>query len=242
MTQIARNNLGSTQEERAKRAVPPLENGDHLTRDEFERRYDAMRDLKRAELINGVVYMSPPVSTPGHGRPHFRLSTVFGNYVSATPGTDGSDNSSVRLDLENMPQPDLFLMILASHGGQAKIDEEGYLEGSPELIAEIAATSASYDLHEKLKVYQRSGVREYLVWRTLDQQFDLLSLNPGNHQAIAPDAQGILRSQIFPGLWIDSEALFAGDLAKALATLQTGLASNEHAVFAPALKAKAANR
>jgi Uma2 family endonuclease len=242
MTQIARNNLGSTQEERAKRAVPPLENGDHLTREEFERRYDAMPNLKRAELINGVVYMSPPVSIHGHGKPHIFLATVLGTYSSVTPGLDVADNSSVRLDLKNMPQPDLFLMIRPTHGGQAKVDKDDYLEGAPELIVEIAASSVSYDLHEKMTVYQKNGVREYIVWRTLEGQFDLLALSAGQYRSIAPDAQGILRSQVFPGLWIDTAALLSDDLAKALGTLQTGLASNEHAVFVEALKAKAANR
>ena len=138
-----------------------------------------------------------------------------------------------------MPQPDLFLMIKPTHGGQAKIDENDYLSGAPELVAEISATSASYDLHEKLRVYRRSGVREYIVWRTLDQQIDYFILREGEYKALPIAADGSLHSEIFPGLWIDSPALLAGDLAKALVTVQQGAASPEHAAFIEALKSKA---
>src|SRR5436309_8264079 len=146
-------------------ASPPLENGDRLTRAEFERRYDAMPELKKAELIEGVVYMGSPVSHGGHRNPHFRHIGWLDRYATATPGVDGGDNSSLRLDLDNMPQPDAFLYILPERGGQARIADDGYLAGAPELIAEVASSSVSYDLHQKLHAYRRNGVREYLVWR-----------------------------------------------------------------------------
>ena len=41
--------------------ILPLEHGDHLTREEFERRYEAMPHVRKAELIEGVVYMPSPV-------------------------------------------------------------------------------------------------------------------------------------------------------------------------------------
>src|SRR4051812_13988373 len=145
--------------------VPPLQNGDRLTRAEFERRYDATPGLKKAELIEGVVYMPPPVSHTDHSAPHFDLITWLGQYRVATPGFSGGDNGSLRLDLDNMPQPDAYLLILPSHGGQARIDEDGYVVGAPELVAEVAASSASYDLDVKLNAYRRNGVREYIVWR-----------------------------------------------------------------------------
>src|SRR5205807_2572473 len=128
--------------------IPPLQPGDRLTRTEFERRFDATPHLKKAELIEGVVYMPPPVSD-GHSSPHFDLITWLGTYRVATPGTAGGDNGSLRLDLDNMPQPDAFLRVLEEFGGQSRIDADGYVEGAPELIAEVAATSASYDLHAK---------------------------------------------------------------------------------------------
>src|SRR5947209_7849232 len=123
--------------------TPPLVSGDHLTRAEFERRFDATPGLKKAELIEGVVYVAPPVSHDGHSHPHADLITVLGVYRAATSGVTGGDNGSIRLDLDNMPQPDAYLLIEPAFGGQARIDADGYVTGAPEFIAEIAATSAS---------------------------------------------------------------------------------------------------
>ncbi|MGO9600026.1 MAG: Uma2 family endonuclease, partial [Isosphaeraceae bacterium] len=150
--------------------LPPLENGDRLTRPEFERRYEAMPELKKAELIEGVVYMPSPVRHRRHSRPNYHLSTWVGFYETMTPGVEGGGNGTVRLDLDNEPQPDVYLMIAPEQGGQAKLSADDYVEGAPELVAEVASSSASYDLHVKLHVYRRSGVREYLVWRVLDGQ------------------------------------------------------------------------
>src|SRR5947209_2476661 len=152
--------------------IPPLEPGDRLTREEFERRYEAMPHLKKAELIEGVVFMPSPVRYKRHSLPHFQLITWLGFYQAATPGVGGGDNGTTRLDLDNEPQPDAFLLIDPACGGQARISEDDYVELAPELVGEIAASSVAFDLHTKLTVYRRSGVREYLVWRVLDQQFD----------------------------------------------------------------------
>ncbi len=218
---------------------PPLRNGDRLTRDEFERRFDATPDLRRAELIEGRVYVSPPASYDDHGRPHGHIVTLLGTYSAGTPGTGVAAEGSVRLDLDNMPQPDGFLLILPSHGGQARIGADDYVEGAPELVVEVAATSANYDLHEKLQVYRRNGVREYVVWRTFDRAFDYFILRRSQY---APHAQtdGVFRSEVFPGLWLDTAALLRGDLAAALATLNVGLAAPEHAAFVDQLEARAA--
>ena len=124
--------------------------GDRLTRAEFERRYSAMPAVKKAELIEGVVYMPSPVSHQNHGRPHSMLIAWLGHYWAATPGVDVGDNATVRLDLENEPQPDALLRILPNCGGQSR-DEDSYIAAAPELIAEVAASSASYDLHDKLR-------------------------------------------------------------------------------------------
>jgi Uma2 family endonuclease len=145
--------------------VPPLENGDHLSREEFERRWEAMPGLQNAELIEGVVRMAAALRIRWHGNPHLRLAAWLSNYADETPGVEGADNASVRLDEMNMPQPDLLLRIHEKCGGQSTETGDGHLVGAPELIAEVAASSASFDLHEKLAVYQRCGVREYLVWR-----------------------------------------------------------------------------
>jgi len=216
--------------------IPPLEPGDRLTRDEFERRYDAMPQLKKAELIEGVVYIPFPVRLRRHGWPHFRLVGWLGTYAASTAGTIGGDNTTVRLDLDNEEQPDALLLIDPARGGQALISSDDYVERAPELVAEVAASSAAYDLHTKLLVYRRNGVREFLVWRVLDQQFDWFVLRAGQFQPLPPDAAGILRSEVFPGLWLDPAALLRGDMLRVLAVVQQGLASAEHAAFVQQLQ------
>jgi len=212
-------------------APPALENGDRLTRAEFERRYEAMPHLKKSELIEGVVHMPSPVTYRKHARPHLHLNGWLVHYLAATPGVDGGDNASLRLDLDNEPQPDGFLMVLPSHGGQARVDEDDYIAGAPELVAEVASSSVSYDLHAKLHVYRRSGVREYLVWQVREQAIDWLALREGQYEPLAPGADGILRSEVFPGLWLDPTALLRGDIATVLRVLDAGLASPEHPEF-----------
>ncbi|MGE0707428.1 MAG: Uma2 family endonuclease [Planctomycetota bacterium] len=121
-------------------------------------------------------------------------------------------------------------------GGQTR-DEDGYVAGAPELVAEVAASSVSYDLHDKLGAYRRNGVREYLVWRVLDRALDWFVLRDERYEPLAPVGDGTLRSAVFPGLWLDPRALLAGDLAAVLARLQAGLASPEHGAFRARLAA-----
>src|SRR5579862_9382829 len=164
--------------------IPPLQHGDHLSRDEFERRYDAMPHSIKAELIDGVVYMSSPVNHVDHGRPHFKVIAWLGQYAALTPGVDGGDNSSLRLDLDSEPQPDAFLMLLPTHGGKAGIDADGYVGRAPEIIAEVAASSVSYDLGVKLNAYQRCGVREYVVWSVVVGEIDWFVLREGAYERL----------------------------------------------------------
>jgi Uma2 family endonuclease len=233
MTQIAEQVLPSI---RNAPLIPPLQNGDQLNRDEFERRWDAMPDLTHAELIEGTVFMPPPLSHDFHSAPHFDLIGALSLYRVHTPGISGGDNGSVRLDFKNMPQPDIYLMILPAYGGQSKIDEDGYVSGAPEFIAEIAHTSASYDLHQKLDVYRRNEVREYLVWRTMDAEFDFMVLKDGRYQKLAPDEQGIIKSTVLPGLWLNITAALRGDWPAVFASILTGINSTEHAAFVDRLK------
>jgi Uma2 family endonuclease len=218
-------------------AFVSLEPGDHLTREEFHRRYCARPDIKKAELIEGVVYVGSPVRITHHGRPHLNIAGWLSVYVAATPGTDAADNTTVRLDLENESQPDALLRLEPEHGGQSRISEDGYVEGAPELAVEVAASSASYDLHDKLRAYRRNGVQEYVVWRVLDASLDWFVLREGEYVRIHPDETGVVRSERFPGLWLDVPALLGGDMAAVLATLQRGLASPEHAAFVERLQA-----
>jgi len=202
--------------------IPPLENGDQLTRAEFERRYERMPNLKKAELIEGIVYMAAALRFRKHGEPHSYIITWLGVYKAATPGIELGDNCTVRLDADNEPQPDV---LLRAEGGQSIVSEDDYIEGAPELIAEIAASSASYDLRDKLKVYQRNQVQEYIVWRVYDQDLDWFRLREGKYMQLQPNDEGIICSEVFPGLCLDKQALLAGDLAKVLAVLQQGISN-----------------
>jgi Uma2 family endonuclease len=211
--------------------VPPLESGDRLTRYEFEHRYQAMPYIKKAELIEGVVYVASPVRMANHGRPHAALVGWLMVYKAATPGVDLGDNATVRLDADNEPQPDALLRIEPEVGGNSRISDDDYVEGVPELIAEIAASSASYDLNDKLNAYRRNGVQEYIVWQIYENRLDWFSLQEGRYVPLEPDEAGVIRSSIFPGLWLAVNALREGDLAEVLAVLQQGLQTAEHQAF-----------
>ncbi len=227
-----------TQKKVHKVEIPPLEQGDKLSRAEFERRYDAMPKLKKAELIEGEVLMPSPVCFNRHGRPHFHLITWLGTYEGATAGVIGADNSSTRLDVKNEPQPDAVLLIDPAKGGQARIAPDDYIEGAPELVAEVVSSSVSFDLHTKLEVYRRNGVREYVVWRVRDREIDWFVLKRRKYVKLPLDENGLYRSKVFPGLWLDPAALIRGDSATVQGALQRGLASREHAAFLAKLDAR----
>ena len=221
-------------------AIPPLENGDKLTRFEFERRYTAMPELKKAELLEGMVYlMSSPVSQKRHGRPHLMVCGWIDRYLEQTPGVDAGDNTTLRLDLDNEPQPDCMLYITPECGGTVKISEGDILEGAPELIFEVASSRASYDLHTKLHVYRRSGVNEYVVWRTRERIIDWFVLRDGNYVQQTMTPAGFHQSTIFPGLWLDVAAMLGFDRKALSACLAQGTSSPEHAAFVARLAARA---
>lgn len=211
--------------------LPPLESGDRLTRQEFERRYHAMPHIKKAELIEGVVYVASPVRARSHGQPHAAIVGWLMVYKAATPGVSLADNATVRLDTDNEPQPDALLRLGSEVGGNSQISDDDYIEGAPELIAEIAASSASYDLNDKLNAYRRNGVQEYIVWQIYENHLDWFRLQEGRYVSLEPDAAGVIRSQVFPGLWLCVTALQEGNLAQVLAVLQEGLQAAEHQAF-----------
>ncbi|OCQ94822.1 hypothetical protein BCD64_20580 [Nostoc sp. MBR 210] len=218
--------------------IPPLESGDRLTRQEFERRYYAMPHTKKAELIEGVVYVASPLRFKSHGKPHGNLIIWLGTYKVATSGVELGDNSTVRLDLDNELQPDVVLLIDEQLGGQASISEDDYIEGAPELIAEVAASSAANDLYDKKRVYRRNGVKEYIVWQVFENQFDWFILENGEYKSLKPDIDGIIKSHFFPGLWLDVTALLTGEMTQVLAVLQRGLNLQEHQLFVQELANK----
>jgi Uma2 family endonuclease len=220
--------------------IPPLEPGDQLTRDEFERRYDAMSHLKKAELLEGVVHIPSPVHWKRHASPHASIIGWLYQYSTFTPGVEVGDNGSVRLDMDNEPQPDAAMIIEPSRGGQVQISLDDYVVGAPELVAEVAASSVNIDLTTKLRVYRRNEVREYLVWRVLEQSFDWFVLRNSQYERLSVDEAGFYQSEVFPGLWLDATALTRFDSAAVLQGLQKGLASPEHAAFVAKLDQAAA--
>jgi Uma2 family endonuclease len=215
--------------------LPPLEPGDHLDQKTFHARYEATPEQTRTELIGGVVFMPPPTKAR-HGRPHSRLISWLTIYQDATPGTDVFDNTTMILGEESEPEPDACLLVLPEFGGQVRENEDGYLAGIPELIAEVALGSESYDLHEKRLDYERAGVKEYLVLLAREKRALWFVRRENRFVPLDPVSDGILRSKLFGGLWLDSDALFRGDTARLHAVLRQGLASDEHSQFLKNLK------
>ncbi|MEH2077197.1 MAG: Uma2 family endonuclease [Nostoc sp.] len=173
----------------AQRHLPPLESGvgvarrrHRLTRSESERRYATAPHIKKAELIEGIVYIASSVRHEQHGKPHSRVITWLGVYQSLTPGVDLSNAPTVRLDLDNEPQPDAALFIEPDARGQTRLSSDGYIEGSPELIVEIAASSAAIDTGSKKQVYhRRNGVLEYVIWQSYENKIEWFCLIDGNY-------------------------------------------------------------
>jgi Uma2 family endonuclease len=217
---------------------PPLEAGDHLSHIEFERRYAARPEIKKAELIDGVVYMPSPARFLEHAQPHGQMVTWLGLYSATTPGVELGDNATVHLDLENEVQPDALLRLAPEVGGRSRLTPDHYLEGPPELVLEIAASSASYDLHVKLRAYQCSGVEEYIAVQMYERRIDWFRLREGVYQPLESTASGLLCSEIFPRLCLHSAAFWAAAMAQVLATLQDTLNSPEHAAFLASLQAR----
>lgn len=217
--------------ENIEQKIPPLENGDRLSRAEFERRYNAMPNLKKAELIEGVVFMPSPVRHQQHGHPHSCLITWLGTFEAHTSDVQTSDNSTLRLELNNEPQPDAVLLKVPPRHGNAIISEDGYIEGAPEIIAEVAASTVSLAANAKFHIYERAGVQEYIIWRIQNQAIDWFILQDGHYERLSADADGVFKSRVLPGLWLDPHALLNGDMKSVLSVLNKGLQSEEHEAF-----------
>jgi Uma2 family endonuclease len=224
----------STMEQARERVLPPLQAGQRLDRATFHARYEAMPPSTRAELIGGVVHMPSPLSR-GHAGHELPVSNWLGHYERFTPGTWGAGNATLILGDWGEPQPDYLLLILPEFGGRSRVEGK-YLAGAPELIVEIALSSREIDLGPKLRDYERAGVPEYLVvalepdeifWH-IRREDRLVPMDPG------PD--GLYRSEVFPGLWLDPRALFARDWEGIFAALDLGLATPEHQAFVARLE------
>ncbi|MCI0699718.1 MAG: Uma2 family endonuclease [Planctomycetia bacterium] len=235
--------------------IPPLRDGDCMGVDEFLRRYAADKEVYSAELLQGVVHITrrrviqdgkemivPPISADGHAKPDNQLQTWFGVYSAHTPGVQAlSPVTTILPSKETGLEPDAVLRILPECGGGSTIGADKFVHGRPELLAEISFTSGSRDFGKKFDAYQADGVPEYLIWRTEEKEIHWFALKRKKYVALQPHSDGTLRSEQFPGLWLDVPALLAGDMAKVLATLQQGIASPEHTAFVTKLQ-KAAKK
>ncbi len=216
----------------------PFENGDRMSAERFMRRYERLPGLSHVQLVEGVVYMPSPVRYTQHAMPQHMMSMWLGTFALKTPGVESVPEATLRLDGSNVPQPDVVGRITEAAGGGSSVDDDGYLRGRPELLIEIAASSSSIDLHDKREAYRRNGVPEYLVWRPVDEVVDWFVLEEGRYVAMEAE-QGLLKSRVLPGLWLDVAAAGRRDLAAVLQTLERGLDSDEHAAFAARVQAAA---
>ncbi len=192
-----------------------LENGAVLSRAEFHALYLQCEDLHRVELIEGVVYLPSPISFAGHGREQTLALSWLDAYSSAHTGVEHSGPATLLLDDDNEPEPDAMLFYVTPD----RLDERGYIVGPPELIVEIANTSVSRDLHQKKRAYERAGVLEYIVWRTADRAIDWFQLREGRYERREPGPDGIIESEVFPGLRLDVAAMLRYDRAAVVAAL-----------------------
>jgi Uma2 family endonuclease len=214
----------------------PLEAGDHLDQPTFHARYEAASEDVKAELIGGVVHMSAALRRP-HGRSSGLLIRWLGAYEDETPGVEVYDNATTIMGENSEPQPDACLIIQPECGGQMRVTPDEYLQGAPEFAAEVASSTESYDLHSKKRDYERAGVREYLVVALRQQTVFWFVNRDGTFEEQSPGADGIFRSEFFPGLWLDPAALIQWDSRRMQAVLQAGLATAEHTAFVQQLAA-----
>ena len=219
--------------------LPLMEAGDHLDQATFHEHYKAMPLAFRAELIGGVVIVPSPLSR-GHGVYHALAIAWLGNYCIATPGTLTADNTTTILGERSEPQPDGVLIIEPAAGGQTGLSEDDYTTGPPELIVEVASSSASIDLHAKRRDYEQAGVLEYVVVVLRQQVIRWFILQNGTYQELSPDTDGIFRSRIFPGLWLHANALLQRDGVTVMDVLRQGLATSEHTAFVQQLQERRA--
>jgi Uma2 family endonuclease len=215
-------------------AIEPLRDGDRMNAEEFFRRYSAMPEIKKAELINGVVYMASPVSTFRHGQPHGRLASVLGQYEFLTHGLFFGDNATILLGDSDQPQPDLFIGIRS--GGQCRFNDRGYPLSAPELVAEVSASSIERDSGPRFEMYRSFGAQEYILWAVDEQRIYWYRLRGDVYELLPMDEEGVIRSEVFPGLWLNARAMLEQRGADVYATLHSGMATEEYRHFKASLR------
>lgn len=214
----------------------PLQAGERMDQPTFHARYEAMALGTRAELIQGVVHMPAALKRP-HSRHHAQFVMWMTLYESETPGVEAHDNATAILSESSEPQPDGFLMISPEFGGSASVNERDYIIGAPEFVGEISDSSAAIDLGAKKQDYEAAGVAEYVVLDIAQRQVLWFFSREGKYETVEPANDGIFRSAVFPGLWLDSEAWVGLDAKRMRRVLQQGLDSAEHDDFVQKLSA-----
>ncbi|HET6880895.1 MAG TPA: Uma2 family endonuclease [Pirellulales bacterium] len=219
--------------ERPKKGLRLLVNGERMSQPEFHRRYEACPEDEKWELIGGVVYVASPLKWK-HSSFDGEIGYLLESYRRATTGIDVTHNATAILGDESEPQPDLAMRILTDYGGQSRINADDYVEGAPELVVEVAHSRRNLAMHAKRKDYRRSGVVEYLVLLVEERELHWFYF-PDDE--IRPNREGISKSRVFPGFWIDIDALLRRDSERLLEVLRQGLASRPHASFVKRLQA-----
>ena len=221
-----------------------LHNGDSMNQKEFHRLYLQQNENFKAELLDGTVFVCEPLSEP-HGGIHPRLSSIFDAYAASIPGIQTYIEPTVILSDADEVQPDLVLRILPNFKGQTsdvwyrrgkKFERGPFIKGAPELVAEIAYSSRSVDLHLKRRRYESAGVLEYIVV-CLEQQ-NLLWFDLAHESQVLEKEDGIFRSKVFPGFWIHEQGLFDMDYKLVMDTVHMGSCTVEHQEFVKELKSR----
>lgn len=215
--------------------VPLLRNGEHLNQRTFHKRYEAAPEDFRAELVGGIVFLRTR-RTRAHGALLAKVGSWLCEYGDATPGTEGLLDVTVALGPASELEPDACLLHLPKCGGQTWEDEDGYINGAPEWVGEVSDSTESIDRNRKKLDYEKAGVREYMVAALRTGQVFWYIRRRGKFKEMAPGSDGIFRSEVFPGLWLDPAAFLKRDGKRVLAVLHQGLASPEHATFVAKLK------
>jgi len=237
MSTIARTTVRKSDSKQSEAALPPLEPGDHLDQKTFHARYEAMPEDVKAELIGGVVYMPAASLKRPHGRSHSLLITWLQIYENETPGVEVYDNATNIMGDDSEPQPDACLIILPSKGGQMHFTDDDYLQGAPEFIGEVSSSTESYDLHSKKRDYERAGVKEYLVVALRQKKVLWFVNRNGKFEEKTCESDGLYHCEVFPGLWLDPDALIALDGKRLLKALALGVQTDEHERFSRLLDA-----
>jgi hypothetical protein len=221
-----------------KRFVPPFENGDRLDQKTFHDLYERTPFRFRAELVDGIVYLKIPKPVRLRRRPRLSLSVWLGAYEAETEGVQIAMHATNILIDRNETHPYQTVIVDPALGGRTSINADDFVEGGAELLVEIAERSCSLPYHKKFEQYQKANVREYIIVNLESRNFNWFTNTANGFQPIKPNADGIMKSRVLPGLWLDREATLNDNNKRVRAVLDSGLASPEHAKFVTKLQRK----